>query len=520
LEPRRYLFLLAIAGLAVRLAVAAGHEVITNDGASYLRLADNLATTGRYVGIQGDLELKFPPGYPLLVALAVGLGVPLVWAGHVVAALAGALLVFPAFSIGRRLGGQVTGWAAAVLGAFSPPLVWAGSLAIAEVVLALLVASALAVLLTAGVWRALAAGALLGCANLVKPEAFGFLFAGVIGVAVVNDRARPSAVAALLAGFTIVTGPWIAFLNAHVEPFLLEGKSGMYGSVCRRLGSGMPYDVAAAGLDAGGTAGPLVRFNESVGRFVYSRELLAAPREFMTCWVRNAERITDVAAREAYMHPLVLLCAAFGALRGLVAGGIATRSAALVVLAVALAVGHVVSGMVTMWIAPRYLLTALVLTTILAAHGLTAVRSLALPVPKGAGVPAAIAWSVLAVALAWWVPDLPQAFGEQLPTAERDVREAIVADAAGRHARVMSRFAVPSFYADADWVQTPLGDSLGVIRYARSQGVTHFVANASPQLAAIGQSPGAFGLRIVPMPRPAAGMAVFALETFDQAAAR
>jgi 4-amino-4-deoxy-L-arabinose transferase-like glycosyltransferase len=512
-SARVYLPLLTIAAFGLRVAFSAGHEVITNDSASYLRLAENLATRGEYVGIQGDLELKFPPGYPTLIAFLVWLGLPLLWAGRLVSALAGALLVPFSYAIGQRLGGVATGRLAAVLAAAAPPLVYAGSLTIAEVALALFAVSALAAVLAPGLGRALGAGMLLGLANLVKPEAFGFLLVALGAAAVVNESARLRATSALLAGFLLIAAPWIVFLNTQVDPLLFEGKSGMYGHVCRRLGSGLSYGVAAAGFNEAGNVGPLVRFNQSVGRFVYSNELLAAPAEFIACWMRNAESIVDIAAREAYVHPLILFGAAAGAVRGLLAGGPAARATVVVTLAVIVAVGHVLSGMVTMWIAPRYLLTALVLLTILAAHGLAALGPLAQAPARLTAPRALAAWMLLAVILSWWVRDLPLAFGERLPEAERDVQATIVADAKGYRPRVMAQFAVSSFYADADWVQTPSGALPDIVRYAREQGVTHLVRKRN------GSSPTdevmdaeALGLRLLPSEAAGDEMMVFSLD--------
>jgi hypothetical protein len=289
----------------------------------------------------------------------------------------------------------------------------------------------------------------------------------------------------------------------------------MYGHVCRRLGSGMSYGVAAAGFNEAGGVGPLVRFNQSVGRFLYSNELLAAPAEFIACWMRNAASIVDIAAREAYVHPLILLGAVAGAVRGLLAGGPAARTTVVVTFAVIVAVGHVLSGMVTMWIAPRYLLTALILLTILAAHGLAALGPLAhAPAGQLINPRAAMAWMMLAVALFWWVRDLPLAFGERLPEAERDVYATIVADARGYRPRVMAQFAVSSFYASADWVQTPSGPLPEVVRYAREQGVTHLVTkrNGSSLRDETLANAEALGLRPLSSDGAEGAMAVFALD--------
>jgi hypothetical protein len=62
---------LIVGALVLRLYVATTHDVMTNDRGSYLRLAENLAAGKGYVGMLGDQELKFSPGYPALIALGL-----------------------------------------------------------------------------------------------------------------------------------------------------------------------------------------------------------------------------------------------------------------------------------------------------------------------------------------------------------------------------------------------------------------------------------------------------------------
>lgn len=483
--------------LAARLMVATTHEVVTNDSGSYLRLAENLASGGGYIGMLGDRELKFPPGYPAVVAALHSLGVPLIGAGRLVSAIVGAVLVLPMFFIGMRLGGPASAWLAATLGALAPPIVYPASMAIAEVGFATLAVGALAVGLRGGVGAALLAGLLVGGADLVKPEAFAFLLALLVTVLVTNRDRRLAASAALVAGFVVVAGPWIVSLNRHVEPFLLEGKSGMYGNVCRRLGSGLAYTAAASGL-ANGVPGPLVSFNRSVGSFVYSQELLADPRAFLACWVRNVEAIVEIATRRAYANPLLLLGAALGGLRLLVAGGRARRDGALVMLAGGLAVAQIAAGMVTMWIAPRYFYPTLVLVTIFAAAG---VAWLPWPTRRAHAGPAGpvLVGLGLCLVMLWHAAELPREFGERLPRTEMEAGHAIARDAQGRRTLVMSAFSLPPFYARGDWLPLPHGGLQDVLGFARASRVDYvaFREAHGGELMPLLENPEAFGVRVV-----------------------
>jgi hypothetical protein len=84
---------------------------------------------------------------------------------------------------------------------------------------------------------------------------------------------------------------------------------------------------------------------------------------------------------------------------------------------------------------------------------------------------------------------------------------------------LVSQFAVPSFYADADWVQTPVGEPEDVLRYARLHGVTHVVGSTtkSRALEPILADPDAFGLRVVPLRNVEPTVVVLAVESSESA---
>src|SRR5262245_59032152 len=65
----RTLILLVIAAFAVRAAVLLTQDLVpSNEGALYLRLAENLRDGIGYLGEFGERHVLFPPLFPLLVA--------------------------------------------------------------------------------------------------------------------------------------------------------------------------------------------------------------------------------------------------------------------------------------------------------------------------------------------------------------------------------------------------------------------------------------------------------------------
>ncbi len=115
MNERRALWWLVSGALALRivLLVARGDYIVYDEG-YYLLLARSLRA-GTGFTLNGLPHVALSPLQPVLVALASAAGAPDLWASRILAALCGALLVFPVAALARLAGGEK-----AVLPAASP----------------------------------------------------------------------------------------------------------------------------------------------------------------------------------------------------------------------------------------------------------------------------------------------------------------------------------------------------------------------------------------------------------------
>jgi hypothetical protein len=111
-----------VAALAARLILLLlrGDYLVYDEG-YYLLLARSLGSEEGF-RLNGLPHVALSPLQPALVVLLSALGAPEVWASRLLAAAAGACLVFPVGALGALIGGPAAGLAAAVVVAGAPPL--------------------------------------------------------------------------------------------------------------------------------------------------------------------------------------------------------------------------------------------------------------------------------------------------------------------------------------------------------------------------------------------------------------
>ena len=112
-------------GAIVRLWAIGFQPHVTVDGTEYIAVAESLLA-GR------PLPSIFPPGYPLLIALPLALGIERVTSAALVSLVAGALLAWPVWSLARGVLGRAAALAAALVAALHPELVRFSVLSMSE----------------------------------------------------------------------------------------------------------------------------------------------------------------------------------------------------------------------------------------------------------------------------------------------------------------------------------------------------------------------------------------------------
>jgi hypothetical protein len=204
--------------LAVRLWALHWQPFVTVDGTEYVRFAEALRAWRPFVSI-------FPPGYPVLIALARLLVPDRVLAAALVSLVCGVLLVWPVWWLGRRALGPR--WAAfpVLAVALHPLLAVFSAVTMSESAYFLALYGGLAL---AGAARGLPSGLVLGVAFALRPEALvpvGALAAGALA-RTFRGRARSRAPWFAAAGFLAVAIPCWLWFHATLGTWTLTPKVG------------------------------------------------------------------------------------------------------------------------------------------------------------------------------------------------------------------------------------------------------------------------------------------------------
>ena len=237
---------LASLALVLRLAVAMRIPIVEVDGAYWCSLAGALARGDFAHGVSAI----WPPGYPALVAIAARVANPgsgpmspqgLEWAGRLVSALAGTLMLWPLGVLACRLLPPGAAFATVAIAAVHPRLVEYSAAALSESVFTLWLVTALALLargepavtgrpLSATLTRGFdaAAGALFGIAFMTRAEGLVLgLALWTAGLAAPKRPGRSRLRGMFMAGLLAVCVPWLMFLHARSGEWTL-GEKGPY----------------------------------------------------------------------------------------------------------------------------------------------------------------------------------------------------------------------------------------------------------------------------------------------------
>jgi 4-amino-4-deoxy-L-arabinose transferase-like glycosyltransferase len=244
-RARRIVLAAVLAGLCLRLLFGLVYWVdkpMTHDEREYLALARSLAS-GRGLVQDEAIEVgtgqRFgrAPGYPAFLA-AIGAGAvadrdssPV--RVKIVQSVLGACTVWLIGLIARRAAGARAGAAAAVLAAIYPSLVWSPAYVLSETLYSFLALAAALVLQiafdrsdatpSAGGSVAVAAGALVGGAVLVRPAMLLFIPLALVWL---WWRGRAVLALALLAAILAVVGPWTLRNQRVYGRFVLVASEG------------------------------------------------------------------------------------------------------------------------------------------------------------------------------------------------------------------------------------------------------------------------------------------------------
>ncbi|HET9480368.1 MAG TPA: glycosyltransferase family 39 protein, partial [Candidatus Polarisedimenticolia bacterium] len=239
LVTRRCLLVVFLAALCVRGLAGWYAGAAQPQEVRYITIARGILTGQGFTGLDTRFpDIIQPPLFPLILSVVQRLPAPDLAMARGASILLGALLVFPAAALSRRIFGEQTARRSAALVAVHPLLVHVSSAAITESTFTLLV-----VLGALGIWsgaespgrRALApvlgAGLLFGGAFLTRPEGLAYLAMSLLVLIVVRARqpeARrdlPILSACLLGAFVLLVTPYTVWVHARLGQWLLAPKA-------------------------------------------------------------------------------------------------------------------------------------------------------------------------------------------------------------------------------------------------------------------------------------------------------
>jgi len=496
--PITALGLLILLALVIRIVAALVRPMIEMDETSYVRMAQNLAGGHSPFDITGVDTTNFSPLLPLLIAGLATVVRDYVVSAYAVSIIFGALLLMPAYLLGKELGGGPrVGLMAAALVAVMPIYVDYSSLIYGENVyvffLLMSVVFARHMLRGCRIPCSTLAGASLGFAYLANPSALLYLVIFLVLALVVALRKgilpqMARAVLVLLFFFSLYALPYLVFLHGELGHWSYNGKAlgNSYASSQGLRHGTLEWEKQMLSLTDEGAL-TLYRVTDTADPV---SNLLNDPGRSLRNLGRQAKYLyTDGAA---WVMPLWLLPLLGLGLFG--AGWTRTRAAGVGYLALMMLPAVAVFTVYNVY--TRLMMPFVALVLVYMAQGWERLEWWAgdsLTMVSGAEgrarweTPAR--WLIAALVLA---PVLIFAFvtvnRHDYQTGYRDAGESLVSVSDGA-TKIMSRETSAPFYSGGELIWLPYGDYDQVTIYARRRGVDFLVISRRdldqwrPQLA-------------------------------------
>ncbi|NLG27295.1 MAG: glycosyltransferase family 39 protein [Chloroflexi bacterium] len=263
---RRWVALIVLAALLLRIGLVSMPRVIRWDEPDYLRLGFNLWTGAGYT-VSGAPELHYTPLYPILAGAVYALTDNPELGSAVWYVLLGSLTVIPVYALARRIYGRgiarMSALFVAVFPALSATVLYWGTFT--EPLYILIVCSVLWTALVAleddKRWAWAACGALMGLGYLARPEGVVWL-ASLLALMVLVQLCRRrllrgatlGRLGLYLAAFLIVASPYMLYLYRTTGAPMATGKLSITYDIGEAVLDRDPvqYDKVTASLDQTG----------------------------------------------------------------------------------------------------------------------------------------------------------------------------------------------------------------------------------------------------------------------------
>lgn len=223
-----WIFVLA---LLVRIFMLGMHDTIEIDGVYYATIGKNLVEGNGYIDIEGNVNTVFTPLYPILIGVSNLILNNLELSARIIAAIFGALLVFPVYLLAKRFYNKRTALISAIIISIYPALTYISTITYSDALYLFLVYNMayfgyMALEENKTKFYALT-GLFIGLSYLTRPEAAAY--AGILTLLIFfwsknNMKSKIKNVMILLLVFLIIISPYLGFVYSQTESLSLSGK--------------------------------------------------------------------------------------------------------------------------------------------------------------------------------------------------------------------------------------------------------------------------------------------------------
>jgi len=259
---------LIILAFIIRIYFLKFQQFIGTDAAEYAILGKNLISGNGYVGLSGQVNIVFPPLYPLLVGVSSVFVKNLELSGRLVSVLFGTLLIIPVYFFSKKIYSQKVAVISSLLVAFYWVLIDYSTVVLTESTYTFLLICGALVGYTALTKQTkalyLLSGIIFGLCYLTRPEGIGYIAVLIFLTLIFNlalshnqfeiKRLRKTLICcvALLIGFLVISSPYLLFLHDQSGKWTLGGKGAINIIIGERTSDPLTYEKIAYGLTEDG----------------------------------------------------------------------------------------------------------------------------------------------------------------------------------------------------------------------------------------------------------------------------
>ncbi len=451
--PWGLLVLIFLVAIGLRVWLMAYQQCIETDGVAYAHMAREWVEEGSMT------NPMFPPLYPALIGITSNVVADYEVAARLVSVVTGSLLIFPLFLLAWRVYGVAVALATVSLAAFYPPLVEASTQVLTAstftLVLNLFFLAALLALTGRKWFWSLTAGSLLGVGYLIRPEIITYLPYFVVvclGSVVWGTKSGGKTTTAMNIG-CFLGGVAVFILPYAMQVGGLTGKTKVTLLISQAVGQ-THFTRAIDRVEAA---------DEGVAPSSLPGALLADPLVFLKRWIMNLHLVQKYVLPQLFPPVMIALV-----VLGLTRFGGKWEEFFLLFSWVPYTI------LLFFYVDARFFVPLLPVALILAGRGVELVQA-ALSKRLWFVGPGVVGASVVIIAIMTLLPFTLRPLYRSDPNVSYREAGLWLRDRAGSRPRIMDRKPQVAFYADGEYIRTPVGSWEEVLRFGKRESVTHLV---------------------------------------------